>query len=108
MDRGEIAGARLFAEVKSSFAESLVCDRIACAKWVGRNRTADLASRERGRKTCLLGFVGHFLRCGLRAGTARFRAIFSGMQPGFSATQTEWRRREGFEPWVQVLARTTV
>jgi hypothetical protein len=39
--------------------------------------------------------VGHSLRFGLSAETAelrRFLAILRGIQPGFSATQTEWRR----------------
>ena len=46
-------------------------------------------------KTSPAGFSGTLLRSGFGARFAklwRFRAILCGIHPGFSATQTEWRR----------------
>ncbi len=83
------------------FAASSVCDRIAFASWIRRNRTADLPSREKGSKACPRRKVGHFLQSGLREQFAKlrpFRAIFQGLQPVFSATQTAWRRERDSNP----------
>jgi hypothetical protein len=74
-----------------------VCDRITFATWARRNRTALSPSRENGHEAWLRPPAGHFLRSGFGAGIAKlrhFQAIFRGMQPGFSATQTEWRRTQ--------------
>src|SRR5580693_7973243 len=54
--------------------------------------------------------AGHFLQSGFGAGIAKlrhFQAIFRGIQPGFSATQTVWRREwDSRRPFVTVLARS--
>ena len=94
-----VASRKSYGAAKSqvSFAESCVCDRITFAKWARRNRTAYPPSREKGRKACGQGSVDHFLQSGLTARIAelrRFRAIFRGRQPSFSAPQTEWRRMQ--------------
>src|ERR1700686_391964 len=55
----------------------------------------ELPSREKGAKVCLGASAVHSLQSGLRARLAefwRFPAIFGGMQPGVSASQTAWRR----------------
>jgi hypothetical protein len=52
--------------------------------------------REKARKVCLLSKVGHFLRSSLRDKSAELRpflAIFRGIQPNFSASQTAWRSK---------------
>ena len=94
-------------ESQVPFASVSVCDRITFARDARRNRTADLSSRENGRNAGLPASARHFLRSGFGAGIAKlrhFQAIFRGMQPGFSATQTEWRSgldsnpRSGFGP----------
>jgi hypothetical protein len=56
-----------------------------------------VGSRENGCKTCLAELAGHSLQSGFEARIAelrRFRGVFRGMQPGFSAAQTEWRRTQ--------------
>jgi hypothetical protein len=52
-------------------------------------------------KTCTAEFAGHFLQSGLVARIAelrRFRAILRGIQAGFSAPQTVWRRGRDSNP----------
>jgi hypothetical protein len=52
-------------------------------------------SREKRSIACLRRSAGHFLWSGFREGIVelrRFPAIFGGMEPRFSATQTVWRR----------------
>ena len=66
------------------------------AWWSLRIRTALLPFREKGSVARLRGTMGHFLRSGFRKRIAelrRFPAIFR-RQPGFSATQTVWRRMQ--------------
>jgi hypothetical protein len=52
-------------------------------------------------RTCLQGYVGHFLQSGLGTGIRklrRFRAILRPMQGVFSASQTVWRRERDSNP----------
>jgi hypothetical protein len=61
------------------------------------NRTVHGPSREKRSIACLRRSAGHFLWSGFREGIVelrRFPAIFGGMQPRFSATQTVWRREQ--------------
>ncbi len=84
-----------------AFAARSVCDRIAFARLNRRNRTANLPSREKGYAAGIPVWPGYFLRSGLRARVAelrRFSAILNGMQPGFSTSQTAWRRERDSNP----------
>jgi hypothetical protein len=81
-------------ESQVPFASVSVCDRITFARDARRNRTADLSSGEKATKLGCGVSARQFLQSGLGARIAelrRFRAIFRGMQPTFSAIQTAWR-----------------
>jgi hypothetical protein len=53
--------------------------------------------------------AGHFLLSGFESRIAelrRFRGVFKEIQPGFSASQTEWRREWDLKPLTNVKQRT--
>jgi len=69
-----------------------------------------MPSGEKSSKARMAEPPGHFLRSGLKTRIAklrRIRAIFRGVQPYFSATQTVWRSEQDSNPRYSLEARST-
>jgi hypothetical protein len=86
-----------FDEVKSLSLNHRFVIALHSPGGVNETGLPECPSEKKGRKACPRHATEHFLRSGLSARVTELRGfptILRGVQPGFSATQTEWRREQ--------------